>query len=49
MAGSLGYAERLKNKQRLGGQLGAPEYVEEVADVQRKVQELAAAVSARHK
>ncbi len=45
MAGSLGYADRLKNKRRLGGQLGAQEYVEDVATVKDKVQQLADMVS----
>jgi NAD+-dependent protein deacetylase sirtuin 6 len=41
MAGSLGYADRLKPKRKLGGQLGAPEYFDDVEDVARKCDSLA--------
>lgn len=34
----------MKNKRNLGGQLGAPEYMEEVQTVRDKVQQLADAV-----
>lgn len=46
MTGSLGYADRLKNKRNLGGQLGAPEYFESLDDCKSKVNALAQLVSA---
>ncbi len=48
MAGSLGYAGRLKNKKNLGGQLGATEYIEDVETVREKVESLAGMVSPCH-
>lgn len=44
---SLGYADRLKPKRKLGGQLGAEEYYEEVAVVRAKAQQLADMVRRR--
>lgn len=44
---SLGYADRLKPKRDLGGQLGAAEYFESVEDVTAKVDQLAEWVGER--
>jgi hypothetical protein len=41
MVGSLGYADRLKRRKNLGGQLGAIEYYEAVQAVEAKAKELA--------
>ena len=41
---SLGYADRLKKRTNLGGQLGACEYFESIQDVQSKVEQVAALV-----
>ncbi|KAJ9522132.1 hypothetical protein QJQ45_005158 [Haematococcus lacustris] len=41
MAGSLGYADRLKERHDLGGQLGAPEYHETVETLEEKAQAVA--------
>lgn len=48
MAGSLGYAERLKNRKNLGGQLGATEFFEDVSTIKGKVQKLAELVRGGH-
>lgn len=42
---SLGYAERLSYREDLGGQLGAPEYFDSPAELERKVGLLAQLVS----
>ncbi|KAJ9522453.1 hypothetical protein QJQ45_008260 [Haematococcus lacustris] len=41
MAGSLGYADRLKERHDLGGQLGAPEFHETVETLEEKAQAVA--------
>jgi hypothetical protein len=41
MVGSLGYADRLKRRKNLGGQLGAAEFHESVDAAQAKAKELA--------
>lgn len=38
---SLGYADRLKNKRNLGGQLGAKEYHQSFAEILQGVKSLA--------
>lgn len=38
---SLGYADRLKPKRNLGGQLGAQEFHQSLSDIEESVQELA--------
>lgn len=35
---SLGYADKLKRKKNVGGQLGATEFFDDVADVVQKMQ-----------
>lgn len=42
---SLGYAQKLSHREDLGGQLGAPELFDSDAELQAKVEQLAAMVS----
>ena len=44
---SLGYAQKLSYCEDLGGQLGAPELFDSDAELQAKVEQLAALVSSR--
>lgn len=43
---SLGYAEKLSYREDLGGQVGAPEYLDPPEEIERKVEKLAALVRA---
>jgi mono-ADP-ribosyltransferase sirtuin 6 len=38
---SLGYADKLKRRKNLGGQLGATEYFDSVKDVENKMKNVA--------
>ena len=37
---SLGYADKLKRKKNVGGQLGAPEFFDGVEEVEEKMQKI---------